>query len=78
MALQAAMQVRSREHRDRRLQGIQAVVERQQDVVMECDHHGFLLGVSAFDRASFGPMATSAVVWRLHHFCTVVGLMPWH
>ena len=34
-------------------------------------------GVRVVERASFGPIARSAVVWRLRHFWTVVGPIPW-
>ncbi len=33
-------------------------------------------GVRTVERISFGPMRASAVVERLRHFCTVVGLTP--
>ena len=33
--------------------------------------------VSTGERACLGPIAASAVVWRLRHFWTVVGLIPW-
>ena len=32
--------------------------------------------VRTVERASFGPILASAVVERLRHFCTVVGLTP--
>src|SRR5215213_11231206 len=34
-------------------------------------------GLRTVERASFGPIRASAVVRRLRHFGTVVGLMPW-
>jgi hypothetical protein len=33
-------------------------------------------GVRTVERACFGPIRSSAVVARLRHFCTVVGLTP--
>jgi hypothetical protein len=32
--------------------------------------------VSTVERIAFGPIRSSAVVGRLRHFCTVVGLIP--
>ena len=43
MALQAAMQGRARQVRDRRLQRVEAVVERQQGMLAEGDDHRLLL-----------------------------------
>ena len=43
MPLQTAVQGRARQMRDRRLQGIEAVVERQERVPAESDDHRLLL-----------------------------------
>ena len=43
MTLKTAMQRGSREMRDRRLQGVQAVIKRQQSVPAERNHDGFFL-----------------------------------
>ena len=43
MPLQATVQRRAREVRDRRLKGIQAVIERQQRVLPKRDDDGFVL-----------------------------------
>ena len=47
------------------------VCRRKATIMASCSR------LSTGECASFGPMAASAVVWRLRHFCTVVGLMPW-
>lgn len=44
VALQAVVQGRPRQVRDRRLQGVEAVVERQQCLLSEGDDDRFLLG----------------------------------
>ena len=44
VALQATVQGRPRQVRDRRLQGIEAVIERQQCVLAEGDDHRLFLG----------------------------------
>jgi len=76
MSLQAAMQGRARQVRDARLEGVEAVVERQQRVPAECDHHGLLFRREDGGARLLGPMAASAVVVRLRHFWMVVGLTP--
>ena len=43
MTLQAAMQRRARQVRDRRLERVEAIVERQQGMPSEGDHHGLFL-----------------------------------
>src|SRR6185295_11834941 len=43
MPLQAAMQGRARQVRDRRLKGIRAVIERQQRTSTKRDDNGFIL-----------------------------------
>jgi hypothetical protein len=43
MALEATMQRRARQMRDGRLQGVKAIVERQQRMPAEGDDHGLLL-----------------------------------
>ena len=43
MTLQAAMQRRARQARDRRLERVEAIVERQQGMPSEGDDHGLFL-----------------------------------
>ena len=43
VALQAAMQRRARQMRDGRLQGVQAIVERQQSMPSQGDNDGLFL-----------------------------------
>ena len=62
--------------RDRRLERIEAIIERQQRMPAECDDEGFLLADSTVEWA---PSVPSAVVvdWsRFRHLATVFGLMP--
>jgi len=44
VALQAAVQGRARQVRDRRLKRVEAIIERQQCVLAEGDDDRFLLG----------------------------------
>lgn len=64
------------EVRDRRLQTIEAVVERQQRVLAEGDDDRLLLDCEHGEARLLGAHRASAVVVRLRHFCTVVGLTP--
>ena len=64
MALQAMMQGRSRQMRNRRLQGVKTIVERQERVLSEGDHEASSSTVSTEKRASFGPMGASAITSR--------------
>ena len=43
MPLQAAVQGRARQVGDRRLKGVQAVIERQQRMSLKCNDDGFIL-----------------------------------
>jgi hypothetical protein len=76
MALQAAMQRRPGQVRDRRLQGIEAVIQRQQRVAPERHDRASSASVRMVDRGSVGPVFRSSTVARLRHFATVLGLMP--
>ena len=77
MALQAAVQRRARQVRDRRLQGVEAVVERQQRMPAEGDDDRLLL-----DRqhGRLGPPSARSADRRprsaLFHLATVFGLIP--
>jgi hypothetical protein len=62
--------------RDRRLEPVQGVVQRQEGVPPEGDNNRLLLWVRTVDRGSFGPILASAVVDRSRHFWIVVGLTP--
>ena len=62
--------------RDRRLQGIEAVVQRQQRVAPERDDCRFLSFGQTVERGSAGPVFLSSTVARFRHFATVLGLMP--
>ena len=64
------------EVRDRRLQGVEAVVQRQERVSAEGEDDRFLLDAHTVDLASLGPGRTSAVLFRLRHLATVFWLMP--
>ena len=62
--------------RDRRLQGIETIVQRQQGMTPKCDDRG-LFGFgqdrrSRFFRARF----ISSTVARFRHLATVLGMMP--
>jgi len=71
MPLQAAMQRRSAEVRDRRLQGVEAIVQRQQRVPPKAT----MMASSSIDRtvdlASLGPVARSETEARFFHLATV-------
>ena len=76
VALQAAMQGRARQVRDRRLQGIEAVVQRQQRVPRKATMTASSSTDSTVDAASFGPVGRSATEVRFLHLATVFGLIP--
>jgi hypothetical protein len=71
MALQAAMQGRSREMRDRGLEGIEAIVERQQLCLRKAIMIASSSVESTVDLASFGPVGRSVTVSRFFHLPTV-------
>ena len=77
VALEAAMQGRAGQMRDRRLQGIEAIVERQQRMLAEGDDDRLLLG-RQHRRAgrSWAPSARRATKVRFLHLATVLGLRP--
>ena len=76
VALQAAMQRRTRKMRDRRLQGVEAIVERQQGVPRKATMIASSSTVRTVDFGAFGPVFRSAVEARFFHFPTVFGLIP--
>jgi hypothetical protein len=57
------------------LQGIQAVIERQQRMLAEGDDNSLISRDRTVERVCFGPVGWSAVVLRLRHLATVLGLM---
>src|SRR5271169_6827339 len=62
VALQAAMERRARQVRDRRLERVKAVVERQQGMPSEGDNHGLLL--RGQDRRFGLPQALLTMLYR--------------
>lgn len=72
---QAPMQGRPRQVRDRRLQRIKAIVERQQRMPAE-GGNDCLLFDSTVEAGFFGPVGISATEVRFFHFDTVFWLMP--
>ena len=58
------------------LEPVEAIVQRQKGMPPEGNDHAFSSGVRTVERGSFGPIWASAVVDRLRHFWTVVGLTP--
>ena len=58
------------------LQGIEAVVERQQRVLAEGDDDGLVLERQNRGLGSFGPVGRSATEVRRFHLATVFWLMP--
>jgi hypothetical protein len=71
MALQTAMEGRARQMRDGRLQGVEAVVERQQGMPSESDDHRLFFLVRTVDLGFFGPVGRSATEVRPFHLATV-------
>ena len=76
VALQTAMQRGSRQVRDRRLQRVETVIERQQRVPTERDDDASSSIDSTVDLAVFGPVGRSASEERCRHLATVFGLIP--
>ena len=75
VALETAMQGRSRQMRDGRLERIETIVERQQGMPPESDDDRLPME-STVDLDSFGPVGRSATVLRSFHFATVFWLIP--
>jgi hypothetical protein len=76
VTLQAAMQGRARQVRDGRLQGVQAVVERQHNMPSEGDNDASSSTDRTVDPGSFGPVGRSETEVRAFHLATVFGLTP--
>jgi hypothetical protein len=76
MALQAAVQRRPRQVRDRRLQGIEAVIERQQRIAPESDDDRLLLYGKNRRPRLFWPRRQIGYRVRFFHFATVFWLIP--
>ena len=63
--------------RDGRLEGVEAIVQRQQRVLSERHDDGLVLAMErTVDLGSRGPVSRSATEPRFCHFATVLGLMP--
>ena len=77
MALQAAMQRRARQMRDRRLQRIEAVVERQQGMPAEGDDDRLFLELTAPSTAALSARSAGrSTDVRASPLATVFGLIP--
>ena len=77
MTLKTSVQGRTRQVRDCRLQGIQAVVEGQRRVLAERHDDSFVFVDNTVDLGSVGPVFRSSVKVCFLHFATVFGLIPW-
>ena len=62
--------------RDGRLEGIEAIVQRQQRMLSEHHDDRLVLDGRTVDLGSRGPVGRSATEPRFFHFATVLGLMP--
>jgi hypothetical protein len=62
--------------RDRGLQGVQTVIQRQERVATKCHQYRLLASLRTDERGSFGPVLGSSTVSRLRHFATILGLIP--
>ncbi len=71
------MQRRAGQMRDRRLQGIEAIIERQQGVPTKGNDDRLSPIDSTVDFGSRGPVGKSATELRLFHLATVFGLIPY-
>ena len=74
--LQAPVQCRARQVRDRRLPGIETVVQRQLRMTPECAIAASSASVRTVERGSFGPVLTSSTGAGFRHLATVFGIMP--
>ena len=70
MTLQATMQRRARQMRDRRLQGVKAIVERQQRTMASSSTD------RTVDLGFFGPVGRSKTEARFLHLATFLGSIP--
>ena len=75
MALVAAVQGGPGQVGDAVLQGIEAVIQRQQRMPATRDAHRFLCFRQHCGRGSFGPIGASCTYARRFHFATVFGWM---
>ena len=76
VALQTAMQRGSRQVRDRCLQRVETVIERQQRVPRNATTTASSSIDRTVDLAAFGPVGRSATEERCRHLATVFGLIP--
>jgi hypothetical protein len=63
--------------RDRRLQRIEAAIERQQRVPAKGENDRLFPIDSTVEVGCLGPVGRSATELRFFHLATVFGLMPW-
>jgi hypothetical protein len=73
MTLQTAMKGRAGELRNRSLECVEAIVQRQQRVLVESYEDVFLLNSQTVDLGMLGPIRRSAVDSRFFHLATVFG-----
>lgn len=76
LTFQTTTQREPGQEQDRRLQTVEAVVERRQGGAPKSDDDRLLFVVSTIERGSLGPIRESAVAACLRHLCTIVGLTP--
>jgi hypothetical protein len=76
VTLQAAVQPRPRQVRDRRLQGIEAIVQRQERMLAEGDDDGLVLDAQQVHFGCFVPVGKSETEVRFRHLATVFWLIP--
>ena len=71
-----ALQLGSRQMRDRRLQAVEAVVKWQQGVPAEGENDRLIFNGEHGEARVLGTHPGTAVLLRLRHFCIVVELTP--
>jgi hypothetical protein len=76
MALEAAVQAGAGEVRKRGLEGVEAVVQRQQRVAAEGHKDGLVLDRQDRRSGLLGPVRRSEMEVRFLHLATVLGLIP--
>jgi len=76
MALQTSVKGRAGQMRNRGLQGIKVVVERQQSMPSKGNDDGLFPPDRTVDLGSFGPVGRSETEVRAFHLAIVFGLTP--
>ncbi len=76
VTLQAPMQRRPCQVRDRGLQGIETIIQRQQRMSSEGDTAASPSSLRTVDRGSFGLVFKSSTVTRFRHFRDGLGVDP--